>query len=930
MQKTGHVKRILSCLLAVCLLALLAAPALAAGSGSGEAERRTVRVAFPEQPGMSYVGHTGKITGYNYDYLEKISEYTGWDMEYVIYADEDGNRAITRAMDDLEAGKVDLLGPMLKTEQAAERFEYPQSSYGTVYTTLCALRTSDLREISLRDCQCLRVGLWHQAETRNAEVISYLDTEHIRYEIFYYETSDEQKQALMDGAVDVISGVSLSPEANTRIVVKFAARPYYFISTKGNTELISELDETVAAINRAQPKLQDRLFDEYFLDAEDDFLLTDAQREAVATITSLRVLCVDNDAPYVYRSGGEPRGLIVSVLSALADELGIPIDYTFCASRAEANELLDGGAEYDILIGMPFTPGYCAERGFIKSEPIMSSGLAYASRSGGAENGCVAVVSGLEELIDTSAFTDVLLCNDAAECIRAVDDGRADIVAGDRSVLEYYIYDTHSALTTSLISGGAQSVCVAVSRARRDDLLGVLNSYLSCLPDMTKTVYLSDANTHSDSQTLAHYIALHPLQATTVVVVLTALLAAAVCMLLYSKKISRKNQELHEANEAKSEFLSRMSHDIRTPMNGIVGMADIAARHADDPSAVRLYLGKIHTASEYLLSLLSDVLDMRKLETEPVELAEDPAELRPLVESCVYILENKAAERGVTFDVAGLSDFDPPRVITSEQHLRRVLMNIMSNAVKFSRPGGAIRLNARVASQTDSTVTCEISVADSGIGMSEEFQKHMFEPFTQERGGTRSEYQGSGLGLSIVKAICDKMGAELTVRSRLGEGTTMTIVQTFAVDRAERPELRPEEPDGAALAGLHILAAEDNSLNAEILQLMLEEAGAHVTIAGDGQALVDAFAASAPGGFDLILTDIMMPVMDGYEAARAIRAIDRPDAAEIPIIALTANAFAEDAEKTASAGMNAHLTKPIEVEKLATAVRNLLKRDQPR
>lgn len=222
-------------------------------------ETKVVRVAFPTQEGMSFFGHSGKVTGYNYDYLEKISEYTGWEMEYVPYASADGNEAVGSAINDLMEGNVDLLGPLLKNEATEEMFDFPEHSYGTVYTTLCALSASNLRENNLHQQDLIKVGLWEKAEVRNGEVIAYLDSENLSYEITYYDSADAQHQALIDGSVDAISSVSLSPIANSRIIAQFAARPYYFATTKGNKEFIDQLDETIVKINRAESKLQEAL-----------------------------------------------------------------------------------------------------------------------------------------------------------------------------------------------------------------------------------------------------------------------------------------------------------------------------------------------------------------------------------------------------------------------------------------------------------------------------------------------------------------------------------------------------------------------------------------------------------------------------------------------------------------------------------------------
>lgn len=663
---------------------------------------------------MSYVGHTGKVTGYNYDYLEKISEYTGWQMEYVVYADADANKAVSQAMEDLQNGKVDLMGPLLKNQYTEELYAFPMYSYGMVYTTLCALATGNLRETNVKSRSLLRIGLWETAKVRNAEVIAYLDAEKYNYEITYYPTAEAQQQGLQDGQVDLISSVSLSPLTNTRIVEQFAARPFYFAASKENGSLIRELDTAIARVNQVEPQLQDTLYDSYFRNSGDMFSLTEEQKANVAKTGSLQVLCVDHDAPYVYQQKGEPAGMLVSVLNDFAEEMGLDVTYTFCDSRAEAEALLSEHS-YDILAGLPFTSGYCAQIGYVKSEPVIASGMALV-RDLSAENtekkDAIAVVNGLEELVDTSDY-------------------------------------------------------------------------------------------------------------------------------------------------------------------------------------------------------------------EEVQLHEESVDLHAVVDSCRKIMENRAVEAGLSFETPDLAAFDPPRVRASERHLRQIFINLIGNAVKYNRPGGRVVLTAKVASRTADAVTCQFGVSDTGIGMSKAFQSRMFEPFSQEQTESPSEYRGTGLGLSIVKAMIDQMGGQITVDSRKGEGTDIVWTLTFPIDREYRETADPEAPAELDLTGKRILAAEDNALNAEIVEMMLEEAGARVTLVDNGKALVEAFAASPAGSFDYILTDVMMPVMDGYEACRAIRAMERADAAAIPIVAMTANAFSEDIRRSLDAGMNAHISKPFDVNKLKQSLAKL-------
>lgn len=391
-----------------------------------------------------------------------------------------------------------------------------------------------------------------------------------------------------------------------------------------------------------------------------------------------------------------------------------------------------------------------------------------------------------------------------------------------------------------------------------------------------------------------------------------------------NRKISEARQAAEQASRSKTQFLANMSHDIRTPMNGIIGMLNIADRYVDNPDEVKKYHQKIRMASEYLLSLINDVLDMRKIDQKDIMLLEESVNLRDMIENCRDILEAKAGEQEITLDTTGMAEFNPPQLMASEVHLRQIFMNIISNAIKYNKYGGKIFIQAIVLEQTEDKVTCRFSVTDTGIGMSEDFQKQMFEPFTQEHGENRSEFKGTGLGLSIVKRIIEEMGGEIRVESELDIGTKFSWDLTFPIDKAinERAENIPDRI--VTLRGIRVLAAEDNSLNSEILKFILEDMGINVNLVENGELAVKAFEESRPGEYAMILMDIMMPVMDGYEASRIIRNMKRPDAATIPIIAMTANAFAEDIVRSSEAGMDAHITKPIDENKLKECMLRLL------
>ena len=394
----------------------------------------------------------------------------------------------------------------------------------------------------------------------------------------------------------------------------------------------------------------------------------------------------------------------------------------------------------------------------------------------------------------------------------------------------------------------------------------------------------------------------------------------------YQAQIMEEAQSARLANMAKSEFLRRISHDIRTPVNGIQGYLAMAAQAPNDMELQTRCRQRAGTALNTLLDLVNNVLDMSKLESGQLQLEHKSFALADILDEVRVTNEPYAAEHGIAYTVECLWDTDnAPRLIGSPSHLRQILMNLVSNAIKYGRSGGCIRLTGRALPADGDSAVYQFTCADNGIGMSEEFQQHIFEPFMQESDDARTRYQGTGLGLSIVKRLVEAMGGQITFTSRKGVGTTFCVTLPFEIDRHYAPDPDEEETEGSSwLEGIHVLLAEDNELNMEIAEFLLLDRGASVTRAWNGKEALDAFANAPEGAFDVILMDIMMPVMNGLDTVRAIRALDRPDAAEIPIIAMSANAFSDDIQQSLDAGFNAHVAKPIDASLLAQTLRKFV------
>lgn len=1025
-------------------------------------EQKVVRVAFPTQDGMSFIGHSGKVTGYNYDYLEKISEYTGWEMDYVLYPSDNANEAVGNAINDLMESKVDLLGPLLKNEQTEELFAFPEHSYGTVYTTLCALSSGNLRENNLKLNTTLKVGLWDKAEVRNSEVLTFLDSESLPYEITYYTSADDQQQALINGDVDVISSVSLSPVPNTRIVAQFAARPYYFAAPKGEEALVHELDEMIVKLNTSEVNLQDNLYDKYFRNSDNVFILSDSQKKELDRLSALNVLCVTDDAPYVFLRDGAAAGALISVLNDYTEQTGLSVNYTFCKNREEAEQLLDQKS-YDIFVGSPLTSSDCAKLGYINSVPVIEAVMAYARSASGAKGDRLALVKGMEEQIDTSAYSSVSFYASIPDCLTAVEKGKADIAAGDRSCITYYLNDSGSTLTSSVIPGQTQNVCIAISRDCEDVLINTLNNYIYSISESDLANYLSDGNIHSNSLSFSRYIRKNPIRASLMIISVTVLVAFIIFLLVNrSAKKQARMQKLHnsqlqealqiarEANESKTTFLSNMSHDIRTPMNAVIGFSTLLSREPEDSMKVREYSRKITAASNHLLGLINDILDISKIESGKVTLRQSVFSLDDLLESINVVIRPAAGAKKQTFQI-NMGEMKHELFVGDKVRINQVLINLLSNAIKYTPANGHITFNITdIGKSSTSFVYIQFQITDDGYGITDEFKKTIFDPFTRSEDSTTNKEVGTGLGLAITKNIIDLMGGTIDLESTIGKGSTFTVelplripmeeqdehffekhgisrillvdddksicdtVQEYMKDtdvtcdavysgesavehiRKEYDEEHPYDAiildwqmpsmngldtareirkvipidtpilfltsydwseietealeidvDGfmakpftvinlkekllevehfknsivkpdveIELKDMHFLLAEDNELNSEIMSEILKSEGASCDIVENGQLAVEKFTSSPANTYDAILMDIMMPVMNGYDATRTIRSSSHPEALSIPIVAMTANAFVKDVQDALDSGMNAHIAKPINLETL--------------
>ena len=528
--------------------------------------------------------------------------------------------------------------------------------------------------------------------------------------------------------------------------------------------------------------------------------------------------------------------------------------------------------------------------------------------------------SELESLFPDATITDYPNGNEALE---ALNKGEARCIIVPSTRLKT-IRDTYNIedFQTQELTDAAQLSCL-ISRGK-PELLGIINKGIV---NAGESLYASSYSpTSYSAQESDAFRLLYRNRIVIAAVVICILLTGIVILVWSLHRAQKEQQKADAANAAKTAFLTRMSHDIRTPLNGILGLIEIEELKDGDMQVARESRAKARVAANHLLSLINDILEMGKIEDRKLTLEHAPFNLKELCDDALVLCKLRASGNGITMQDNSLPYATGPYMIGSPTHIRRIIINLLDNSIKYNKRGGSVTFSSQTKPLDDGRALFCFSVSDTGIGMAPEFLKHIYEPFAQEGDDARSKFQGTGMGMPIVKSLIELMGGTIEISSEVGAGSTFDVQIPLDIDKTPQARERADgQANSCSLAGMNVLLAEDNELNAEIAQALLESEGIVVTRTADGNETVDLYVGRPAGSFDAILMDIMMPGMDGYEATRAIRLSEKADAADIPIIALTANAFAEDAQAAHDAGMNAHLPKPLDFNKLKNMLARIKK-----
>ena len=888
-----------------------------------EEENKTVRVGYFPYANFQEGGYGEHKQGAGYEYLQKISYITGWKYEYVY-------GSFKECLDMLADGEIDILGSVSYTPERAESIDYSTYAEGTErYWIYTREEHADLADGDLKQMNGCRIGATDGSYQKEL-LEKWLDSNQIQAEVVACKGYDEMIEKLDADELDALVVPALSVNSDFIAIANIGASDCYFGVSKSRPDLLKELNSALEEINNTKTDYSSKLYARYEGKAVINYVLNKEEKQWLdAHENTIRVGYLKDNLPFCGEENGKLTGILGTVLDTVQEKYEITIKVVPCSTGVQMNEALQSG---EIDIAGPIIQDLYTQEQFqvILTDEIfdITPVVIYKGNEYRSSLSTIAATdtSLYSELMVSFLFPDAEIkqYDTQEECLEAVANGKVGATVIPSSKINLL---NESPLTKSLSfaeMAKRQELGMFTTRENRRAAT-IINKAIVQSSNILNGVVLAQNSVSEKKMTLQDVFAEYGGLAVGVSFVIIFVLL----FLVYSLSVSRKKQmealkeaqDANTANIAKTTFLNHMSHDIRTPMNAIVGFTDIAMKRKPDKE-VEDCLKKIRQSSEYLMTLINDVLDISRIESGKLEYKPVPVDFRNMTDTVLSIARGYIENRDLNFCVSR-EELKTPYVMADELRIREVLLNIISNAVKFTKDGGTISFVAENCPGNDEHhVIVRYRISDTGIGMSEEFQSRIFDEFTQENDGARTSYKGTGLGMAIAKKYVDLMGGKIEVSSRQGVGSTFTVEIPLLIAEHVPAEKKEKLRDDIDVRGLHVLLAEDNDLNAEIAVSLLEEQGMIVTRAADGKSALLQFCNTAPGTFDLILMDIMMPEMNGYETTKAIRNLsNRPDGKEIPIIAMTANAFSDDRKRCKEAGMTEHLAKPLNSEKMIAKLR---------
>ena len=929
---------------AMLSLLLLLSAVLPVKAAAETAPAKIVRVGSFEDT-FNYVNEKGVRKGYGYELLQTLSGYTGWQFEYVTCDWSD-------CFEKLKNGEIDIMGDISYTEDRAEEMLFSDEPMGEEkYYLYADFSRTDISASDFKTLNGKKIGVLMGTEPE--EMLTEWEEKHgIKTEHVNISNNEDVKQKLANHEIDCF--VSLEEafwaELGISTMTRVGESSIYYAINKDRPDIKEELDYAMSVLDEADPFYTADLYKRYFsLDYTP--ILTGEEKAWLKEHGAIRMgfLTSDSGVSNFDPATGKLTGAITDYIQFAADCLGNQeLEFQivgYDSIEAELDALKSG--EIDMIFHFNQNPNLAEEyRVACTSTTWITNLMAVTNKEHFNESKAnrIAVPQNKLSLKKYLAFYfpqwEIVDCDTQEDAAKLIKTGRADCFVTGISSEENYSkkYGFYSVPLLNPVKS-----CFAVNSGNCS-LLSILNKTIKAKPINLLAGSIAMYQSSARKVTLSDFIKDNFFMVLLISSIAVAVVLLTILKLLQkarkaeaaAKKAANDTQELNaklqvavenaeSANRAKSTFLFNMSHDIRTPMNAIIGYADLASRHLDDPAKLEKYMENIQVCGQNLLMLLNNVLDLARIENDKTEIEYSVSDVEKDFRNCIAMFQNQADSKGQTLTVT--AQLQHPYVYADIPHLTEVCTNLVSNAVKYTGACGTIHCDiTQKPGKKEGWCDTVITVADNGIGMSQEFQKHIFEPFERERTSTVSKVEGSGIGMGIVKKLVGLMGGNVEVESKIGVGSTFTVTIPCRIASQEEAQAKRDttSSDKKSLSGTKILLAEDNDLNAEIAVELLQEEGCTVDRAKDGVECVDMLEKAANGTYQLILMDIQMPVMNGYDAAKKIRRMDDPPKADIPIIAMTANAFSEDKQAALDAGMNDHVSKPINRNILVPTIQKYL------